>query len=138
MKKIQYIFYFLFLFFSSCQSTGEKNTFIRLLTNDSSKFWDLRSIDNVKVPDCIEKFQCGKGLMISVNNLLDNYEYSNNKRIIKNIDGDLYLTTKWKYVKNNVIEIGDNCTVKKITEDSLVLIMYKKEVLFLKSVYKGN
>lgn len=138
MKKMQYIFYFIFLFFSSCQSTGEKDTFIRLLTNDSSKFWDFRSIDNVEVPDCIEKYQCGKGLKINVNNSLDNYQYSNNKRVIKNISGDLYLNTKWEYIGNNIINIGDRCIVKKITEDSLILIMNKREVLFLKSCYKGD
>ena len=138
MKRLQYIYIFIFLFFSSCQTTGEKDTFIRLLTNNSSKFWDVRSLGNAEVPDCIKKFQCGKGLKISVNNSLDNYQYSNNKRIIKNIDGDLYLNTKWQYLKKNVINIGDKCIVKKITEDSLVLIMYKEEVLFLKSAYKGD
>ncbi|MDH4473380.1 MAG: hypothetical protein QE487_12300 [Fluviicola sp.] len=123
----------LILLLSGCGDP--KTEFIEKLTNNSSKYWNLKSV----IRKNGEKFVLPRKIVcikFSANREFLNFHYRGENIYNTNQYSDVILPNKWKYIDENTILMNESrVKIKHLSEDTLIYVGDGEQFIFVKSLY---
>jgi hypothetical protein len=112
-----------------------KEEFVKHLTNNDSKYWNLKSV----IRKNGEKFVLPRKIVcikFSANREFLNFHYRGENIYNPNQYSDVILPNKWKYIDENTILMNESrVKIKHLSEDTLIYVGDGEQFIFVKSLY---